>query len=149
MENASKALIIAGAILISILLITVGIMVMSSTSGIQSQMADQMSGTEKQSFNAQFTSYMGAKKTAAEVKALFEKVQVNNTTSDYKIFMTVSDNANAATTAANASTIAGLNSSYRYKILVEDKGQGATSTTPVTANSTPDGIYDTITVTKN
>lgn len=34
MENASKALIIAGAILISILLISVGILVFNSTSGV-------------------------------------------------------------------------------------------------------------------
>ena len=34
MENASKALVIAGAILISILLVSVGIMIYSGASGI-------------------------------------------------------------------------------------------------------------------
>ena len=146
MENASKALIIAGAILISILLISVGILIMNSTNGIQSTMTDQMSGTEKQAFNAQFSNYMGSNKTATEVKALFEKVQVNNASSDYKIFMTVSSTATASTTAVTASNIASLNSSYRYKIVIEDKGNNGTATSVATQN--PDGIYDTITVTK-
>lgn len=35
MENASKALIIAGAILISILLISVGVLIMNSTGDTQ------------------------------------------------------------------------------------------------------------------
>ena len=45
MENASKALIIAGAILISILLISVGIMVMNSTDEVTGGMQQQMDST--------------------------------------------------------------------------------------------------------
>ena len=40
MENASKALIIAGAILISILLISVGILIFNSTSGVTDSAGD-------------------------------------------------------------------------------------------------------------
>lgn len=39
MENASKALIIAGAVLISILLITVGIVLMNKSSDVSDQAA--------------------------------------------------------------------------------------------------------------
>lgn len=48
MENASKALIIAGAVLISILLISVGILLMNSSndmSGTASNLSNGMSNT--------------------------------------------------------------------------------------------------------
>ena len=53
MENASKALIIAGAILLSILLISMGIIVYRNASSTINS-AD-MSETETQTFNGKFT----------------------------------------------------------------------------------------------
>lgn len=82
MENASKALIIAGAILISILLITVGIMVISSTDGITDEMGSSMSEMEIQSFNSKFTGYEADKQKASQVKALLDKVSATNTSNE-------------------------------------------------------------------
>ncbi len=87
MENASKALIIAGAILISILLISVGILVMNSTGDVQDQMQQQMSATEKSSFNAQFTSYEGENRSASQVKSLYNQVQSSNATNSYQVVL--------------------------------------------------------------
>lgn len=59
MENASKALIIAGAILISILLISVGIIIMNAINDPVQQGAESASSQAVQIFNAQFTGYAG------------------------------------------------------------------------------------------
>ena len=55
MENASKALIIAGAILISILLISVGIIIMNAINDPVSKGADAATSQATQIFNSQFT----------------------------------------------------------------------------------------------
>ena len=52
MENASKALIIAGAILLAILIISLGIMIYNQASGVVNNNA--MSEVEIQSFNQKF-----------------------------------------------------------------------------------------------
>ena len=59
MENASKALIIAGAILISILLISVGIIIMNAINDPVQQGAGAAQSQAVQIFNAQFTAYAG------------------------------------------------------------------------------------------
>lgn len=76
MENASKALIIAGAILLSILLISMGIIVFRNASSTISS-AD-MSETETQTFNGKFTPYLGTNITANQVYTLCESVQTSN-----------------------------------------------------------------------
>ena len=123
MENASKALIIAGAILISILLISVAIMVISSTQGTQDQMAQQMDATEKSTFNAQFTNFIGQNRSASQVKALFERVTASNAANAYQVTFNK--------TAAQIST---LDTKVKYKIEISDSVGN-------------DGLYDTITVT--
>ena len=75
MENASKALIIAGAILIAILLISVGIMVMNSINKPLDQAGSQADEQAVRIFNAKFTAYEGKHKTAAEAKSLMMLVQ--------------------------------------------------------------------------
>lgn len=77
MENASKALIIAGAILISILLIAVGVMVMNSINDPIDQAADSAKGQAVEMFNSKFTGYAGDQKSAA-VKALMTAIQSSN-----------------------------------------------------------------------
>ena len=57
MENASKALIIAGAILLSILIIALGIYVFNMAKGATN--TDQLDAVQKQAFNNQFTQYKG------------------------------------------------------------------------------------------
>ena len=78
MENASKALIIAGAILISILLIGLGVYVYN-----MAQSATQDVGLDSQAAEAQnnqFTSYFGNRKSSADVKNLMSAIRSNNIT---------------------------------------------------------------------
>ena len=71
MENASKALIIAGAILLAILLISLGIMIFN-----QAQSAidgSGMSDAELTAFNQKFTKYEGKQKGRTGIKCSCRK----------------------------------------------------------------------------
>lgn len=78
MENASKALIIAGAILISILLVGVGVLIYNGAIGGINEAVTQMSQQEKDIFNAPFIKYEGAKVTGSNVRALVQEIISNN-----------------------------------------------------------------------
>lgn len=78
MENASKALIIAGAILISILLISVGIMIFNSSSGLFDSAKSSMSEQEVRMFNQKFSMYEGENVSGTEVRELFNAIKTNN-----------------------------------------------------------------------
>ncbi len=79
MENASKALIIAGAILISILLIGVGVLVMNAVNPVTEGLDGQSQAWAKQQFNAQFTGYLG-EQSAAQVRSLLSAIKSSNGT---------------------------------------------------------------------
>ena len=57
MENASKALIIAGAILLSILIIAVGMFIFTSSQTTIQEGATQISTQERNAYNQQFIQY--------------------------------------------------------------------------------------------
>ena len=77
MENASKALIIAGAILLAILLIGLGIFIFGQVSNtIDNTGLDQLA---VQQFNSQFEPYEGTK-SGSQVKQLLRVVISNNLT---------------------------------------------------------------------
>lgn len=75
MENASKALIIAGAILLSILIITLGLSVYNNAKSATGN-AD-LTGQEINAHNSQFTAYEGRQK-GSQVKALMTTIKSNN-----------------------------------------------------------------------
>ena len=76
MENATKALIIAGAILISILIIALGVMIYNNASGTVDD-AD-LTDTEIQAFNSKFTQYISDSMSATDVESLIKQVQATN-----------------------------------------------------------------------
>ena len=76
MENASKALIIAGAILLAILIISLGIMIYNQASGVvDSNAMDEVAVT---SFNEKFRQYEGQNIRGANIKALINSIAQNN-----------------------------------------------------------------------
>ncbi len=79
MENASKALIIAGAILLAILIISLGILIYNQAQGVINDNA--MNQVEITQFNTQFTQYQG-KQRGSTVKSLFQTVLANNVSQD-------------------------------------------------------------------
>ena len=75
MENASKALIIAGAILLSILIIGLGMAIYQQASGAIGNA--NMDPQKIQAYNSEFTSYEGTK-SGTQVRALLDVVRNHN-----------------------------------------------------------------------
>ncbi len=123
MENASKALIIAGAILLSILLITLGIMIFT-----QAQSAingSGMSEIEVNAFNQKFLKYEGNQKGSA-IRSLVQEVMANNNNDQASDETMVSINVNNGTVnkSGNDSIVkleAGQNKSPEYGSLLNTK----------------------------
>ncbi len=130
MENASKALLIAGAILIAILLISVGIMVMNSADDVTGQAESSMQSTAIQTFNAQFSNYAGTQKGSA-IKTLLNTVTSSNASSDYKVTVTATIDGASYDTVAGITAVVKSTSSYTVTI----------------SDSDSNGYYDTIEIT--
>ena len=75
MENASKALIIAGAILLAILLISLGIMIFNQAQDTVNNSG--MSQAEVTAYNQKFLKYEGDQKGSV-VKSLINEVKASN-----------------------------------------------------------------------
>lgn len=82
MENASKALVIAGAILVAILLISIGVLIINSTGDMTDQVGSTADTMAIETFNSQFTNYQGTAVSAAQVKSLVSKVNASNATNE-------------------------------------------------------------------
>ncbi len=59
MENASKALLMAGGVLLGIMVLSLGVLLFASFGGTSSQIHDNIEENQTTQFNSQFTSYMG------------------------------------------------------------------------------------------
>lgn len=133
MENASKALIIAGAILIAILLISAGVYLMGMLTKPQEQAGAKADTMAIDSFNSDYTSYIGSSKSASEVKALLSRIISSNAvagnaqhqitvsstavTSPANGLTTIAASATAATNLTNITTIQGkLLTSVTYTV---------------------------------
>ena len=77
MENATKALMIAGAVLLAIMIIGVGMMIFNNAQGTIGGASTKMKEQEIQLFNNQFTNYEGLQ-SGSNVKALIGAVITNN-----------------------------------------------------------------------
>ncbi len=76
MENASKALIIAGAILLAIIIISLGLMVVNNARNTIGNAS--INKQEIEQFNSEWVSYEGTNKTASEVKTMIQAVNASN-----------------------------------------------------------------------
>ena len=118
MENASKALIIAGAILISILLISVGVLVMNSINPMKDSAQKRSEAMASEYFNAQFTSYEG-EQSGSQVRAMFSAVNASNAANpDHQVKVVKDD---GTTEIKNASGYA-TNKKYTIEIITYDAG---------------------------
>ena len=98
MENASKALIIAGAILLAILLISLGIMIFNQAQDTVDNSG--MSQAEITAFNNKFLKYEGTQKGSV-VKSLVNEVISNNAnSSNATVELKDKDDKNITTTSA-------------------------------------------------
>ncbi len=141
MENASKALLIAGAILIVILLIAVGMLVYSQARGVIDTGVSQMSSTEISMFNAQFNEYSGKQK-GSNVKSLLQAINANNQTykedasKQVKVSATVLDSTINNTINSNviSNGISKAQSSKMYNVtFTTDPSNGLITSVTITA----------------
>ena len=102
MENASKALIIAGAILISILLISVGVLIMNSTGNTQQSVQENADTIAIRTFNSNFTPYEGEDQSASQIRSLISAVKSSNAKSEQQIEL--------------KGTTTGLKANKKYKV---------------------------------
>lgn len=126
MENATKALLIAAAVLIAILIISLGIVIYNQASETINSV--NMSRQEIQAFNDQFLKYDGTGKRGTEVNALLKTALNNNMTER-------SGNSGADTAKCveitgdgainvEAGTMTRVDSSKVYTITVAQDGEG-------------------------
>ena len=77
MDNASKALIMAGAILIAVALVGVGVYLYQSASGMMNSGVDELIGADMLTKNAKIEMYEGTI-SGAELKTLIRSLEVYN-----------------------------------------------------------------------
>lgn len=119
MENASKALIIAGAILLAILLISLGIMIFSQAQDTVNNSG--MSKAEIESFNAQFLKYEGTRKGSV-VKTMVNEVIASNSDDNHKnngATVTVNTKSGTAITTSDIDTT----KTYTVTVAYGDNGR--------------------------
>ncbi len=131
MENASKALIISGSILIAILLIAYGVNTFNSAQPATQGVRQTMDATQIATFNNKFAGYTGTTVPRAKVKALANVIIANNAKSSNKVYFgtgTVTD-PSAVQNAAN------LLSANTYKVEADvDDSTGILKGMKYTAN---------------
>ena len=145
MENASKALIIAGAILLSILIITLGLIIYNQAKTTIDSV--NLSEQEVQTFNAKFSSYAGTNVSASKVNQLIQQVIATNQSSyeagEADKYITISFPGVTENT-----TITGANTGTTYSSTDKTVKTGSTYSVLIENNGTT-GLVHTITVTKN
>jgi len=140
MENASKALIIAGAILLAILIIGLGIFIYRQAANTVSDTGmDQLA---IQQFNAQFTQYDSKTVSGGSARALYDTVVNNNNTDTEKRFVslnleTADGTKNIVLADTDASKVDGsksdIKASAKYKVKIEpDTKTGLTNKITIT-----------------
>lgn len=117
MENASKALIIAGAILLAILLISLGIMIFNQAQDTVNNSG--MTQAEITTFNNKFLKYEGTQKGSVVKSLINEVLATNQTLSDTeKVKVTVAKKGNGTeiTTATATPTTSAVDIAQSYTV---------------------------------
>lgn len=135
MENATKALLIAAAVLIAILIISLGLVVYNNSASTINQA--NLSSQEIQAQNEKFTRYNGTNKRGSEVNSLLQTVlnyNLNTTDDGNKVTVTGKNGApSLATTATSITTQADTSALYTIEVKYEGAG-GLVSEVVVTKN---------------
>lgn len=142
MENASKALIIAAAILISIMIISLGIWAFSIANNASKDV--DLDEATIASFNQNFKQYEGTRISGNTVKSLIDAVRSNNIkhVDDKSMQVAItgvctisdSDNASTITSAATKATNTIENGST-YKVAFSYAESGLIETITITKNN--------------
>lgn len=103
MENASKALLIAGGVLIAIIIITMFIMMFNRMTNLQKEQEEQIKIEQLAAFNAEYEAYNKKIMYGTDVITLINKVEDNNLNAgsdDYKIILNIDLNGTQITSSS-------------------------------------------------
>ena len=142
MENASKALIIAGAILISIVLVSVGVLVVQSLD--PSSAIEGLDAQTIQMFNSKYETNSGLNKPGSIVRTLLSDVMTNNRQNEGdegKIIKVTTENF--VTTTANQEEVIDPNTLSSIRNAVN-----GSSRYDISYTTKKNGLVDVITITK-
>lgn len=128
MENASKALIIAGAILIAIVLITLGVVILQQGDKTTGTGETALNSREIESFNSQFQKYEGTSVSGTNVRALINAVNSSNAAQR-------NNGGGHTITLSGVTAISTVKPEAKYSVVATDTEEN------------PDGYIDTITIT--
>lgn len=117
MENASKALIIAGSILVSIVIITLGVMIVSNVTDLI-QKNSSLTEQEISTYNGPFENYLGTR-SGTQVRTLCDKVRNHNnanTDDESKQIIVMEGDASSVTEAPSAAVPAATINNFKSNI---------------------------------
>lgn len=120
MENASKALLIAGAILVAILLIGIGMAVFGNIGGITDGASQQTDSMEIKMFNDKFEHYAGPNVSGTNVKELIREIKASNIKFANDESRIIAIDGITADTNGNYS----IGANYRYSVTFDYEASG-------------------------
>ena len=141
MDNASKALVMAGAILIAVMLISLGVLLFTRARDIAN---DATSGIDRQTitaYNNEWLNYEGTRKSASDIRSLIQAVnsQNNNADSVYKYgeikLKTNGTDMSKPAGGSYSSSKVGKNSRYEVTITGYSNTGGAVSEITISGDS--------------
>ena len=115
MENASKALIIAGAILLAILLISLGIFIFTGAQDTAKN-AGGLESQEAATFNASILKYEGTGKSASDIRSMKNEVIAANKRLTQKGVTSLIKINNATASTYNTSSLSETKKDYTIKV---------------------------------
>ena len=140
MENASKALLIAGAILIAIVLISLGVMILGQ--GSESIKNNNMNDSEIAAYNSEYEAFLGTNVRGNTVRQLVNKVTQHNrsNSSDFSKQIGVATTGSATakkdwTSAATVASATSFGTGFSYKVEAQYSTGGLISNFIVTKNN--------------
>ena len=135
MENASKALLLAAAILIAIILISLGVYIVNQGSDVVGQGGQVLDEVSIQQFNGKFDIYEGTI-TGSKLKQLIKTVSASNTSNPgQQITLTIDATLCTPTTASEITTYKATNkigNSAKYIVTMKTYTAGVVSEIEVT-----------------
>ena len=132
MENATKALLIAAAVLVAIIIISLGVTIVSG---------DELDDAEIEAFNSKFSSYEGTSVSGTRVKALVKTAYQQNQKEDdesRRVNVKLTDAQNSQenlleSTNANPTDTSGkIKTGSRYSVSFDTKKSGMIETINLT-----------------
>lgn len=132
MENATKALLIAAAVLVVIILIAFGMRIVSTSSGTQDQADATMNSTKAQAFNQKFEAYKGKRVNGSTVRNLMTAISQNNVSDPtHKIEYNNTDGAISGITSVDDTKTY----SVTFEYATENENAGYINKVKIKANS--------------